>query len=444
MNLIPVGDVNVSDDRQRQQFDGDALEELTASIESVGLLHPIVLREGRFLVAGERRFRAIQNLYLLGRQFKHSGNLVPAGLVPFVDLGTLSPSEQYEAELDENTKRADLTWQELATARKRLAELRMASGSTKPQAIAEVASDVLPETTRLAAQHLVRQSITLAEHLDDPDIAKAKTQRDAFKILARKVTAKQNAALAAEVGLQAPSDLHTLVHADCVTWLKAYNGPKFDVLLTDPPYGMDADSFGDGAGKLVGIDHQYKDSTDHALGLIERMLEAANPHMQEEAHLYLYCDIDLFLILRELTKRYGWTPHRTPLIHVKREGGRVPWPTSGPRRAFELVLYAQRGGKPVTAILPDVFDTSLTEGNLGHGAQKPVEGFVNLLKRSVRPGDRVLDAFGGTGTLLVAAQQLSCHATVIEKEAQYFGLAARRLADMNTPAMMEVLQEGTA
>ena len=30
------------------------------------------------------------------------------------------------------------------------------------------------------------------------------------------------------------------------------------MILTDPPYGMDADQFGDGGGKMTGIEHHYK------------------------------------------------------------------------------------------------------------------------------------------------------------------------------------------
>ena len=49
---------------RRQDFDEDALDELVASIQEVGLLQPVVVREaepGRFeLVMGERRWRASQ------------------------------------------------------------------------------------------------------------------------------------------------------------------------------------------------------------------------------------------------------------------------------------------------------------------------------------------------------------------------------------------------
>ena len=432
MKILPLEAIEVPEGRQRQAFDDTALGELIASIQSVGLMHPLVLREGRILVAGERRFRALQSLAVLGQPLRFNGAPLEPGHAPCVDMGELAPAEQYEAELDENLRRADLTWQEKAVAIARLAELKEQSGATPVAAVKEVAQDLFtPEpANRLAAEHLTRQAVTLAAHMDDPDVAKAKTQRDAFKILRAKVVAAQNTRLAAEVGKQAPSALHTLVHDNCLTWLQTYTGPKFDVLLTDPPYGMDAEAFGDGAGKFVAVTHEYDDSAGYALSTIEAMLRAAAPHMKDEAHLYLYCDIDHFVELKAMVAATGWKPHRTPLIHLKREGGRVPWPECGPRRAYELVLYAQRGNKPVTAIMPDVFDTSLTEGSLGHGAQKPIEGFINLLKRSVRPGDRILDPFAGTGTALVAGHSLGCRVTCIELEAPYYGIAVKRLEQL--------------
>ena len=65
--------------------------------------------------------------------------------------------------------------------------------------------------------------------------------------------------------------------------------------------------------------------------------------------------------------------------------------------------------------------------NLGHQAQKPVALFEELLKRSARPGDKVLDLFGGTGTLLPAAQNTKCFATIVEQDAAACGIAAARL-----------------
>ncbi|MGA8115117.1 MAG: ParB/RepB/Spo0J family partition protein [Actinocatenispora sp.] len=63
---IPVGSIEPNPQQPRQVFDDEALEELRVSIEQVGFLQPIVVRElgpGKYeLVMGERRWRAAQSL----------------------------------------------------------------------------------------------------------------------------------------------------------------------------------------------------------------------------------------------------------------------------------------------------------------------------------------------------------------------------------------------
>jgi DNA modification methylase len=81
-------------------------------------------------------------------------------------------------------------------------------------------------------------------------------------------------------------------------------------------------------------------------------------------------------------------------IVYKLGSGRVPRPEHGPRRQWEMCLYAIKGDKNVTGIFSDVIPCKLEE-NLSHGANKPVELYVDLLRRSIRPGDSVLDALQG-------------------------------------------------
>jgi ParB family transcriptional regulator, chromosome partitioning protein len=61
---IPVGAITPNPRQPRQVFDSDALEELAASIQAVGLLQPVVVRKvmpGHYeLVMGERRWRACE------------------------------------------------------------------------------------------------------------------------------------------------------------------------------------------------------------------------------------------------------------------------------------------------------------------------------------------------------------------------------------------------
>jgi ParB family transcriptional regulator, chromosome partitioning protein len=62
---LPIGNVLPNPYQPRTQVDEDTLTELAASIEASGLLQPVIVRprNGKFeLIAGERRWRAIQRL----------------------------------------------------------------------------------------------------------------------------------------------------------------------------------------------------------------------------------------------------------------------------------------------------------------------------------------------------------------------------------------------
>jgi ParB/RepB/Spo0J family partition protein len=433
MHYLPLTQVSIGDARQRRQFDDQALADLAESIARNGLLHPIVVRshgdvEGpATLVAGERRLRAVELLNLTSRPFLYGESEVPPGMIPVNDLGQLEEAAAYEAELTENLVRVDLTWQEQTEAIANLHKLQELRHGT-PQSPYKTGPDILPSMEPTAAGTAVRQSIILQRHIAaDPDVAKAKNVREALKIVKRKEDAHLNTVLAAEVGRTAASELYAVHHADCREWLAAASPGQFDCILIDPPYGMGADSFGDAAGKLVGIEHSYQDDREHALGLMQDIAGDLFQVAKAESHLYIWCDIDLFCELKAIFDAAGWWVFRTPLINIKREGGRVPWPEHGPRRCYELVLYCVKGKRPVNAIYRDVFESTLEGDTGGHGASKPVEAYVDLLKRSCRPGDAVLDCFAGSGTILEAAHRLKLRATAVEVNAAYYGQCLKRL-----------------
>lgn len=434
----PLSLITISPDRQRQDFDPEALTDLANSISARGLLHAPVLREtpeGLVLVAGERRLRAMESLWAVGSGILYNGVLYPPETVPFVTLGELDPLEAEEAELDENLKRENLSWQEEASAVARLHSLRAKQAALVGQShsIAATARELHPEKAEGkrdgelgAVQSEVRAQVILAQHLDNPEVASAKTSKDAFKILKRQEETTKNQELAARVGKSFNSSAHSLIHADCLEWLTDCPANVYDVILIDPPYGMGADTFGDGGGKLSNSEHTYRDSEEEWGRLFAELPAALFRVAKPQAHAYVFCDLDKFHDLKSRMEAAGWYVFRTPLIAYKPNSGRVPLPEHGPRRQYELCLYAIKGKKPVTAIYSDVIPCRLEE-NLGHGANKPVELYTNLLQRSVRPGDSVLDCFAGTGTIFPAAHGLKVRATGIELSAEYFGIAVKRL-----------------
>ncbi len=132
--VVPVTSIRPNPRQPRQVFDEEALDELVASIDAVGLLQPVVVRrvpdgavdDGYELVAGERRFRAIVRL---------GWDTVPAVVRPTDDGALLRDA------LLENLHRAALNPLEEAAAYQQLLadfgctqdELSARIGRSRPQ-----------------------------------------------------------------------------------------------------------------------------------------------------------------------------------------------------------------------------------------------------------------------------------------------------------------------
>lgn len=455
MRFIKLSEITIKPDRQRQEFDPQALQDLVSSIETLGVLHPPVLRSeaGHWvLVAGERRLKAMAQIWELGGSFRCDNEEVPEGCIPFSNIGELSTLDAEEAELDENLKRKDLTWQEHAAAVAKLHRLRGAQKaavtstehSAAPIAVqtyAETAQEILGKSDG-GYQDQIRKEILVSRHLDNPAVAKAKSADEAFKILKKQEESAKNVELARIVGASFNADLHTLLNVNCLSFMQdCASGPeaaKFDVILTDPPYGMGADQFGDAGGKLAGIEHRYDDSPEAWRDLMGLWTVLSYQVCKTQAHAYVFCDIDMFHELKAMMQKAGWYVFRTPFINHKMNSGRVPLPDQGPRRQYEIILYAIKGKKQTTHIYPDVISTSADE-NFSHGAQKPVALYQNLLQRSVRPGDRVLDTFAGSGTIFEAANGFKCSATGTELNPEYYGMCLARIARCKALETAEII-----
>lgn len=107
--LIPVSQIEANPFQPRVTFDQQALEELSQSIKTLGLIQPITVRkisDGRFqIISGERRFRASKAAGLLE---------IPAYVRSTDDAGML------EMAIVENVQRADLDPIETAMSYQRL------------------------------------------------------------------------------------------------------------------------------------------------------------------------------------------------------------------------------------------------------------------------------------------------------------------------------------
>jgi len=441
MQVIKVKEIVIEDDRQRKEFEPVAIGELAQTIQTRGLLHAIVLRQrddGRFvLVAGERRLRAIQDMWMLGGQLLHNNQAIPEGFIPYVTLGQITSLQAEEAELEENLHRKDLTWQESAGAMSKLHRIRSAQAQAEGRV--HTVADTAMETKGRSDgsyQESVRKELIVSKFLHNPEVAKAKDTNEAFKIIKRQEAQEKNIQLAQSVGETFTASIHEAFNVDCLTWMGSCPPETFDVILTDPPYGMGADTFGDGGGnRLSNNEHHYKDDYQGWQRLMQAWCPLSFAVAKEQAHAYVFCDIDNFHELKRMMQAAGWYVFRTPFICTKPGSGRVPLPSEGPRRQYETLLYAIKGHKNTTAIQSDVITTYQDE-NTTHGAQKPTMLYENLLSRSVRPGDTVLDSFAGSGTIFPAAHTHKVKAVGLEMNPEYFAMCVTRLGKLKNGIVM--------
>ncbi len=111
INEVPIDKIEANPNQPRREFDQAALEELANSIQQLGIVQPITLRQmedGKFqIIAGERRWRASQ--------------LAGLAAIPAY-IRTIKDENVMEMALVENIQREDLNAIEIALAYEHLLE----------------------------------------------------------------------------------------------------------------------------------------------------------------------------------------------------------------------------------------------------------------------------------------------------------------------------------
>lgn len=422
-HLLPLANITVPPNRLRPVLPEDVAS-LADSIEKLGLLQPIVVEEtpdGPLLRAGEHRIAALSLLFAQGILPLFESSPLPLGFIPVVRLTDLSPLQQIEVELEENTKRRAMTWQQEAAAYARIHALLAPDAPSVKEAVRATlafASKADPSSINSGLKE-AHQTILLGQSLaTNPEVAKAKTKRDAIKALSRQLRKEEDTKR-----LASPS-LPTVILGD----FRAIDLPAgpYDLLLVDPPYGIGIEQF----STQKSSEQDYDDSYEQWLPLMAALVDLSDRRLKPDSHGYVFCDSSRFAELSRLFEARGFEVYGRPLIWDRSPDGRLPTPEKWPRRCYECILYFRRGARPLFEIRSDVLSYPADRDPTNyHGAKKPVELFVDLLERSTRPGDLVLDPCGGSGTTLRACRRLGRTAVVVEKDPAYFGLIQRLVGE---------------
>lgn len=195
-----------------------------------------------------------------------------------------------------------------------------------------------------------------------------------------------------------------------------------DVLVTDPPYGIE-----------MGVGADMRGTRNRTKAGLAKTMYASYEDTYEN-----YVSIICPVIAQSLSMvRRGAVfsgPHLQELPKAAAVGG-VYCPSASGRhqwgfKAFLPVLFygvspTLQGGKGAK---PNVLQSTAVAEKNGHPCPKPISWMRWLVGVAALPGETVLDPFAGSGTTLVAAREVGCKAIGIEVDERYCEIAARRLS----------------
>lgn len=205
------------------------------------------------------------------------------------------------------------------------------------------------------------------------------------------------------------------------------------VVWTDPPYGVDYTGKTEDA---LTIQNDAK-SADDLVTVLSLAFVNIDRHLRTGSGIYIasgFAHMDLFV---GIVDAVGWR-FSTELVWVKNRWA-LGWGHYHPQH--EAIIYAMKGNGMVRFYggrdRSTVFGLETVDGevsfsipspsaNREHPTMKPPKLIFEMIRNSAMPGEIVLDPFAGSGSTMIAAEQLGQRAFMIELDPVYANVIIER------------------
>lgn len=387
---VAIKNIVIEPGRGRKDFSG--LQELAQSIRERGLINPIYVvpgeKEGFFsLIAGERRWRAS----------------LMAGLVevPVTLHTTLDPLERKIVELEENTHRRDLAWPEQAELHRQIDELKKEKDPNWNQ-------QKTAELVNLDKSTISRQIAMAKELKADPKLKEQVKHLDfnsAAKVLKRMKEVEKVNRLQAQGQLIITSEIQ---HGSCVDLIKRVASQSVDLVLTDPPYGLED------LEELRGTNTRYQSAAlmsdthnmdiDTVCETLKKLTKELIRVMKPGAHAYFFCAAQYIGRFIDALHPLDFQP---PVLIWKRTANTTAWLGYNYLSYTEYIImfHMPPRGKRLAKSMPNVLEFPDVPRSLRvYSTEKPQGLLRMMIEQSTITGDMVLDPFGGSGSTVKAAR----------------------------------------
>lgn len=231
------------------------------------------------------------------------------------------------------------------------------------------------------------------------------------------------------------------------------DGVPADLLVTDPPYNVDYQA----KGKMKIANDNMADA--NFVAFLTDAFEAANAALKPGGAFYIWHADSQGYNFRTAANNVGWGIRQCliwnknslvlgrqdyqwkhePCLYGWKEGAGHYFTSN---RALTTVIeklqdidsLSKQELKELLISLKDVpstvIDCNKPARNADHPTMKPVPLIGKLIANSSKPGDVVLDIFGGSGTTLIASEQLHRKCRMVEFEPVYVDVIIKRWEEM--------------
>ena len=246
---------------------------------------------------------------------------------------------------------------------------------------------------------------------------------------------------------------------------RLFNGDKASMIYSDPPYNIKLD-YERGIGGKKDYGGKVKDNRtyDEYKHFIKETLEVALSVTKPNSHIFYYCDQTYIGLIQELYRELGIENKR---VCLWLKNAQNPTPKVAFNKVYEPCVYGVTGKPylaPAIQNLNEVLNKEITTGNnlleetldhldvwlvkrlsgkdYEHATSKPPKLHEKAIRRCTKPGDIILDSFAGSGSTLIAGEQLKRKVYTIEEQPLFCDLVIKRYEKLTgTKAQIEHGQE---
>ncbi len=225
------------------------------------------------------------------------------------------------------------------------------------------------------------------------------------------------------------------------------------MIYSDPVYNISIDyNKGVGGKQSYGGTVNDNKSVVEYRELIQKSLASALSVTKKDAHVFYWSDQTYIWLIQDLYRELGVTNKRV-CLWIK--NGQNPTPGVAFNKCYEPCTYGVRGKPyiaPTLQNLNEVLNKELSTGNnlleetsdeldlwlvkrlpakeYQHATSKPPKLHEKAIRRCTKPGDIILDSFSGSGSTLIAGEQLKRKVYGMELEPIFCDLIIKRFEQL--------------